>query len=146
MVKNYFSQLDWYNIVEDIHSDQEWADFVEAHPGFVSCYILKECDDGEPLAFIYLLKEYDNEMIVSIHGGGWSKPLLYYRGYILMLRTLMERGYKVRTYCNRDNSSAIRFSRSVGFIPYSYTDSKVYMWVNYKRMTSSKLYKYYYSR
>lgn len=146
MVKNYFSQLDWYNIVEDIHSDQEWADFVEAHPGFVSCYILKKCDDREPLAFIYLLKEYDNEMIVSIHGGGWSKPLLYYRGYILMLRTLMERGYKVRTYCNRDNSSAIRFSRSVGFIPYSYTDSKVYMWVNYKRMTSSKLYKYYYSR
>lgn len=146
MVKNYFSQLDWYNIVEDIHSDQEWADFVEAHPGFVSCYILKKCDDGEPLAFIYLLQEYDNEMIVSIHGGGWSKPLLYYRGYILMLRTLMERGYKVRTYCNRDNSSAIRFSRSVGFIPYSYTDSKVYMWVNYKRMTSSKLYKYYYSR
>lgn len=146
MVKNYFSQFDWYNIVEDIHSDQEWADFVEAHPGFVSCYILKKCDDGEPLAFIYLLKEYDNEMIVSIHGGGWSKPLLYYRGYILMLRTLMERGYKVRTYCNRDNSSAIRFSRSVGFIPYSYTDSKVYMWVNYKRMTSSKLYKYYYSR
>lgn len=146
VVKNHFSQLDWYNIVEDIHSDQEWADFVEAHPGFVSCYILKKCDDGEPLAFIYLLKEYDNEMIVSIHGGGWSKPLLYYRGYILMLRTLMERGYKVRTYCNRDNSSAIRFSRSVGFIPYSYTESKVYMWVNYKRMTSSKLYKYYYSR
>ena len=146
VVKNYFSQLDWYNIVEDIHSDQEWADFVEAHPDFVSCYILKKCDNGEPLAFIYLLKEYDDEMIVSIHGGGWSKPLLYYRGYILMLRTLMERGYKVRTYCNRDNSSAIRFSRSIGFIPYSYTDSKVYMWINYKRMTSSKLYKYYYSR
>ena len=146
VVQKHFSQLDWYNIVEDIHSDQEWADFVDAHPDFVSCYILKKCDNGEPLAFIYLLKEYDEEKIVSIHGGGWSKPLLYYRGYILMLKTLMERGYKVRTYCNRDNSSAIRFSRSVGFIPYSYTDSKVYMWINYKRMTSSKLYKYYYSR
>ena len=89
-------------------------------------------------------KEYNEEKIVSIHGGGWSKPLLYYRGYILMLKTLMERGYKVRTYCNHHNTSAIRFSRSVGFIPYRYTDTKVLMWISERTLKNTVLYKRFY--
>lgn len=108
----------------------------DAVSGFFEFYSLREGGG--------LLKEYDNEMIVSIHGGGWSKPLLYYRGYILMLRTLMERGYKVRTYCNHHNTSAIRFSRSVGFIPYRYTDSKVLMWISERTLKNTVLYKRFY--
>lgn len=78
------------------------------------------------------------------HGGGWEKPLLYYRGYILMLQHLLEQGIKVRTYCSLSNIAAIRFDRSVGFVPYKYTDNEVFMWINTKRLKSSKLYKYFY--
>lgn len=143
-VKTNFSQHDWYNIVDDIHSDREWELFLSSHSDFVLCYVLKRCDTKKAIAFIYLMFEYDDANVLSIHGGGWDEPVLYYRGYVLILKFLLEIGYKVRTYCSLANTSAIRFSRSVGFIPYRYTDSKVYMWISEKTLKRTMLYKRFY--
>ena len=70
---------------------------------------------------------------------------MYYRGYVLMLKHLLDQGLKIRTYCQLSNQRAIRFSRSVGFVPYRYTEDEVFMWINDKRLKNSKLYKRFYS-
>jgi hypothetical protein len=103
------------------------------------------CSNDKSIAFLYTKQEDFNGKIFSVHGGGWENPLLYYRGYILMIKYLLDQGLKVRTYCQLSNPSAIRFSRSVGFVPYRYSEEEIYMWINLKRLKSSKLYKRFYS-
>lgn len=125
-------------------SDAEWAEFVGRYVNSVQCWVLKNRATNLPIAFVYLFNEEGYWEKVSIHGGGWESPLMYYRGYILMLKHLLEQGIKVRTYCNLSNRAAIRFDRSVGFVPYKYTNKEVFMWINAKRLKGSKLYKYFY--
>lgn len=134
-----FSLDKWREIASDISSNEEWNHFIDTYSDFIKCYILEQVSTSLDIAFVYLYFEESN--VVSIHGGGWEKPLLYYRGYTLMLRILTERGYKVRTCCSLKNPSAIRFSRSVGFIPYRYTDSKIHMWLSEKTLKRTILYK-----
>ena len=133
----------WHKIVRDIDSDEEWADFLE-NTNFVKCYVLKLCSNDKSIAFVYTIQEDLKGDKVSIHGGGWESPLMYYRGYILMLKHLLEKGIKVRTYCDKSNRAAIRFDKSVGFVPYRYSAEEVFMWISEKRLKSSKLYKYFY--
>ena len=142
-IRNRFSTDKWNNIAADISTNEEWEHFINSYPDFVKSYILEYVATSLDIAFVYLYFEEPN--VVSIHGGGWEKPLLYYRGYILMLRILTEKGYKVRTYCSLTNSSAIRFSRSVGFIPYRYTGSKILMWLSEKSLKRTILYKRFYT-
>lgn len=139
-----FSVEQWEQIARDIHSDIEWANFVERYVNSIQCWVLKNRATNHPIAFVYLFNEEGYWEKVSIHGGGWEQPLLYYRGYMLMLQHLLGQGIKVKTYCSLSNVAAIRFDRSVGFVPYKYTDNEVFMWVNTKRLKSSKLYKYFY--
>lgn len=139
-----FSAEQWSNIAGDIKSDTEWAEFVGRYVNSVQCWVLKKRATNLPIAFVYIFNEEGYWEKVSIHGGGWESPLMYYRGYILMLQHLLELGIKVRTYCNLSNRAAIRFDTSVGFVPYKYTDKEVFMWINAKRLKSSKLYKYFY--
>lgn len=139
-----FSLEQWKQIAGDIHSDVEWANFVEHYANSVKCWILKDRKTETSIAFIYIFNEDGEWKIVSIHGGGWEKPLMYYRGYIIMLKYLLEQGLKVRTYCKLSNPTAIRFSQSVGFVPYRYSDKEVFMWISSKRLKSSKIYKYFY--
>lgn len=127
----------------DIDSDEEWTNLLE-ESYIVKCYILKLCSNNKSIGFIYTKREDFNGKIFSVHGGGWEKPLMCYRGYILMLTYLLSNGLKVRTYCQLSNPTAIRFSRSVGFVPYRYTQDEVFMWISYKRLKSSKIYKYFY--
>ena len=134
---------EWHKAVSDVNSDKEWADLLEKS-NFVKCYILKLCKNDESLAFIYTIQEDFEGTKISIHGGGWDKPLMYYRGYVLMLKCLLEQGLKIRTYCQLSNPRAIRFSRSVGFVPYRYTEDEVYMWISEKRLKSSKIYMRFY--
>ena len=61
-----------------------------------------------------------------------------------MLKYLLEQGLKVRTYCNVSNSAAIRFVRSVGFVPYRYTKDEVFMWITENRLKGTELYKHFY--
>ena len=129
----------WHKAVHDIHSDEDWANFLEGST-IVKCYILKLCNNNESIAFLYTLQENIKGDIVSVHGGGWKYSLMYHRGYMLMLKNLLDRGLKVRTYCQLDNPKAIRFSRSVGFVPYKYTDEEVFMWITEKRLKGCKFY------
>ena len=134
----------WHQAVHDIDSDEEWAEFLSGS-SIDKCYVLKLCSNEKSIAFVYTMQEDFDGKIVSIHGGGWENPLMYYRGYILMIKHLLDQGLKVRTYCQLSNPAAIRFSRSVGFVPYRYTEDEVYMWIYTQRLTSSKLYKRFYS-
>lgn len=134
---------EWHRAVHDIDSDEEWASFL-SESRFVRCYVLKLSSNDKSIAFVYTMQEDMNGRVVSIHGGGWENPLMYYRGYILMIKHLLAQGLKVRTYCQLSNPAAIRFSRSVGFIPYRYSESEVFMWISEKRLRSSKLYKRFY--
>ena len=135
----------WHQIVHDVDSDEEWGNFLEKSQ-FVKCYILRKCSNNESIAFIYTMQENFKGTIVSIHGGVWGSPLLHFRGYILMLKNLLEQDLKVRTYCNKSNSAAIRFDKSVGFVPYRYTENEVFMWITEKRLKGTKLYKRYYTK
>ena len=139
-----FSVEQWKQIAGDIKSDTEWGEFVGRYVNSIQCWVLKNRATNHPIAFVYLFNEEGYWEKVSIHGGGWEKPLLYYRGYILMLQHLLEQGIKVRTYCNISNLAAIRFDRSVGFVPYRYTANEVYMWISEKTLKKTKLYKRFY--
>ena len=138
-----FSPDEWHCVVQDIDSDEEWAEFLSSS-SFVKCYILKLCSNDKSIAFVYTIQEDFSGKVVSIHGGGWENPLMYYRGYILMIRHLLDLGLKVRTYCQLSNPAAIRFSRSVGFLPYRYSDDEIFMWISSKSLMSSKIYKRFY--
>lgn len=139
-----FSVEQWEQIAGDIYSDIEWANFVERYVNSVKCWVLKVRKTDTPIAFIYVFNEDGEWKTVSIHGGGWEKPLMYYRGYILMLQHLLEQGIKVRTFCKISNIRAIRFDKSVGFVPYRYTEEEVVMWISEKSLKNSKLYKCFY--
>ena len=139
-----YSLDQWHQAVHDIDSDEEWASFL-SESDFVKCYILKLQFNDRSIAFVYTMQEDFGGKIVSIHGGGWESPLMYYRGYILMIKHLLDQGLKVRTYCQLSNPAAIRFSRSVGFVPYRYTEDEVFMWISTKRLIYSKLYKRFYN-
>ena len=134
----------WHNIAGDINSDKEWCDFVLNYRNCVRCWILKKKSNNEAIAMIYLFNEEGCWEKVTIHGGAWGPPLMHYRGYILMIKHLLSQGVKVRTYCQLSNTAAIRFDRSVGFVPYRYTEDEVFMWISEKKMRNSKLYKRFY--
>ena len=138
-----YSLDDWHSAVHDIDSDEEWANFLEESL-IVKCYILKLCSNDKSIAFVYTIQEGFTGKVLSIHGGGWESPLMYYRGYILMIKHLLDQGYKVRTYCQLSNDAAIRFDRSIGFVPYRYTEEEIFMWISRKRLENSKLYKRFY--
>jgi hypothetical protein len=130
----------WHLAIHDIDSDKEWASFL-SESTFVKCYILKLCSNNKSIAFAYTIQEDVYGKDVSIHGGGWDNNLMYYRGFVLMVKYLLEQGLKIRTCCRLSNPRAIRFTRSVGFIPYRYTADEVFMWINEKKLKSSKIYK-----
>ena len=130
----------WHQAVHDIDSDEEWGEFL-SKSCVVKCYVLKLSSNEKSIAFAYTIQEDISGKIISIHGGGWENPLMHYRGYILMLQHLLDQGLKVRTYCQLSNPTAIRFSRSVGFVPYRYTEDEVFMWISKKRLMSCAPYK-----
>ena len=139
-----FSVEQWKQIAGDIKSDAEWAEFVGRYVNSVQCWVLKNRATNLPIAFVYLFNEEGYWEKVSIHGGGWESPLMYYRGFMLIIKHMLDHGMKVRTYCQLSNPRAIRFVRSVGFVPYRYSEKEVFMWINAKTLKSSELYKYFY--
>lgn len=139
-----FLSDEWYKAVADIHSDDEWYNFLSENNDFANCYILKRQKDNHSIAFLYILNEYDNNKIVSIHGGGWESPLLYYRGYVLFLKNILENGYKVRTYCSIDNKKVIRLSKGIGYRIYKRNTYYLYMWLSLSNLKNSKIYNHFY--
>ena len=141
-----FSSDEWHKIVSDVHSDNEWCNFIKENADFIRCYILKCHKDNRPIAFVYTLNEYIDKKVISIHGGGWNSPLLYYRGYVLILKTLLENGYKIRTYCSLNNHKVLRISKGIGYVVYKKTETEVHMWLSLYNLKRSKVFKYFYSK
>lgn len=56
-----------------------------------------------------------------------------------MLKYLLEQVLKARTYCNVSNPMAVRFVRSVGFVPYRYTKDEVFMWITENRLKGNSI-------
>lgn len=142
-----FHVQEWNKMVSDIYSDAEWKKFLTEYNDVVKCYILRTNHDDKEIAFVYLYNESGSFDIVSIHGGGWNKSIglsiLYYRGLILMIETLLKQNVKVRTTCMSSNTRAYNFLRSVGFVKYSSVDDVICMWINEKRLMQSSIYKRY---
>lgn len=140
-----FSLEEWHKMVADIYSDRDWQQFLSEYSLFVKCYILYCCNDSTPIAFAYVMQEDEKGKIVSFHGGGWDKSigltLLYYRGMIRLVESLLDSGLKVRTTCLKDNLTALRFLRSGGFVNYRTGDKYHHFWINKNRLKSSKIYK-----
>lgn len=141
-----FPPNEWKLMVSDISSNDEWRKFIAHNQELVRCYILRTCANKEDIAFVYLYNEKGIFDVVSIHGGGWGRSmrlsLLYYRGLILMIETLLSQGKKVRTSCFIDNKRAFRFLRGIGFVPYCYTQTAIHMWINEKKLIQSPIYKH----
>lgn len=140
-VRNRFTLEEWNFIAADILSDDEWDDFIYNFPQYIKCYILKRLSNDDPIAMIYLFNEDNQWQTVSIHGGGWgNNSHLFYRGYILMIESLILHGVQVKTSCNINNLVAYRFSSSVGFTTYQVDDNNYYMEIHLEDLRSSKMY------
>ena len=139
-----FPLYEWHQIVADIDNDTDWANFLTEYGEFVKCFVLYHRKDNNPIAFAYILQEDEYGNIVSLHGGGWNKSimhtLLYYRGMVRLVETLLNNGHKVRTACTIENDRAYRFIKSIGFVNYRNSDTYRYFWINKNRLTSSKIY------
>ena len=140
-----FPPKEWHKMVADIHSDRDWKQFLSDYSHFVKCYMLYRCNDNTPIAFAYIMQEDEKGKVVSFHGGGWDKSisltLLYYRGMIRLVEALLDCGLKVRTTCLKENSTALRFLKSGGFVNYRTSDKYLNFWINKNRLKSSKIYK-----
>lgn len=141
-----FSFDSWHKMVADIDNDKDWAQFLGEYSDLVRCYVLYCKLDNEPIAFAYILQEDEDGKIVSFHGGGWCRSvkhtMLYYRGMIRLVESLLERGLKVRTACKLDNIIAYRFIKSAGFVNYRNGEKYHHFWANEKRLYNSKIYRY----
>ena len=68
--------------------------------------------------------------------------MLFMQGAILLIEHLLKVGFKVRTYCSKDNVNAYRFMQGLGFCCYRRTKTKLYQVINLKRLHDSHIYKY----
>lgn len=139
-----FSLEQWKQIAGDIQSDIEWADFIGSYSNSVKCWVLKNKRTNSSIAFVYIFNEDGKWNTISIHGGGWKNSIMHYRGWMVILKHLLELGLKVRTACQKNNTTAYRFIKSAGFVNYSSSDTYDYFWINKQRLTSSKIYKRFY--
>lgn len=145
-----FSLDVWYTITADFDSESEWKDFLLEFSDYAQCYVFYRRRDHMPIAFAFFLQEDDKGKVVSVHGGGWYKTIectmLYYRCYICLIQVLLNLKIKVRTACLKDNKVAERFIRSVGFVQYMETSTRLLFWINEKRLYNSPIYKRIYQK
>lgn len=141
-----FNISEWHKMVTDVDSDSEWSLLLSEYSHFIKCYVLYRIESDEPIAFVYTLQEDNEGKVVSFHGGGWNKSmyhtLLYYKGAIMFIKTLLNLGLKVRTSCLIDNIPAFRFLKSIGFVCYRTTNKWHYFWINTKRLEAGKIQKF----
>lgn len=137
----------WHKMVSDIHSDEDWRQFLIDYPDLIRCYVLYNKQNGMPIAFTYIMVEDDYAKIVSFHGGGWDNSLfmslMFYRGMFVLVESLLKLGLKVRTACDLDNIRTYRFLKGAGFVCYRTTAERYLFWINISRLRNSKAYKYF---
>ena len=139
-ISNNFTFEQWEYIMGKDFSEEKFFYFLESYPFYIKSYTYKR-RNGDILAFVYIVLDVNRKDVVSIHGGGCSNYRSHYKGYVMIIEALLSCNLKVRTKCSLANSAAIRFDRSVGFMPYRYTKDEVFMWINEKRLKNSAMYK-----
>ena len=139
-ISRHFTFEQWEYIMGKDFSEDIFFYFLENYPFYIKSYTYKR-KNGDVLAFVYIVLDVDRNNVVSIHGGGCSNYRSHYKGYVMIIEALLNCNLKVRTKCVLANITAIRFNRSVGFVPYRYTDTSVYLWINEKRLKGSVMYK-----
>ena len=148
IVCDRFSLDEWHLAVADIHSDDEWNEFLQDNTDFVCCKILREIESRKTIGFIYIMEEDERKKVVSIHGGGWEKSMkasiLYYHGFFCVIKSLLDLGYKVRTTCVINNENAYRFIKGTGFVCYYTSQTLHHFWINEKRLTNNPLFRWIY--
>ena len=138
-----FSLIDLHKIVHDIDDENSWAKFLDEYQEYYKCYVLHRKSDSKALAFIYIISEDLKWNTITIHGGALAgcSVLERYRGYILMLESLLDAGVKVRTTFSNENLNASRFNKSIGFVKYCEFSGVTYAWINRRRLVSTAIYK-----
>lgn len=141
-----FSSVDLHKIVHDIGDENSWAKFLDEYQEYYKCYVLHRKSDSKAVAFIYIVNEELGWNTVTIHGGALAEcsVLERYRGYILMLESLLDAGVKVRITFASENSNALRFNKSIGFVKYCEFSGIIYAWINRRRLISTPIYKRFY--
>lgn len=143
---SHFSLDEWHKIVCDINTEKEWMKFVLQCQGHVFPYIVSRRHENVSIGFFFLLREEGKGIVVSIHGGGWLKSveatLLYYRSICELIDILLTNRIKVHTSCLRNNKTASRFIRSIGFINYKDTANKHLFYISSKRFYNCNIYKF----
>lgn len=138
-----FSLIDLHKIVHDIDDENSWEKFLDEYQEYYKCYVLHRKPDSKALAFIYIINEDLKWNTITIHGGALKgcSVLERYRGYILMLESLLDAGVKVRTTFSNENLNASRFNKSIGFVKYCEFSGVTYAWINRRRLVSTAIYK-----
>lgn len=136
-----FDINNWKRIFSDITDVHGLNKFLAYECG--QCYVAYNLTTNVPFGFIYAYIEDEKNNKVSLHGGGWrsGNTLLNYNAYILLIDTMLEKGIKVRTACELENETAMRFNRSIGFIKYYSSKNYHYLWISKERLRKSKIYK-----
>ncbi len=136
-----FKESDWLSIFSDVTSIEQFEDFMSMDCG--QCFIAYNPASNTPFGFIYVYIEDERQKKVSLHGGGWlpNNAFLNYHAYLILINSLLQQGFKVRTACDPDNIKAIRFNRSVGFVNHYTSKNYRYYWISGKRLKSSDIYK-----
>lgn len=101
-------------IVEGVENDEDMWDFCRL-TGTWHSYVMFERESGAPMAFCVI--ETVGRMVL-FHGGrvpDYSNTMLVYRGTLVMLKTLLDIGYDVRTTPAHEKSR--RFMSAMGFRP-----------------------------
>lgn len=145
-IRDKFSANMWHNLIGEIETDDELRDFFLEYPNYTAGFIVKK--DNVPIGFVYIILEDLNKPIISFHGGAWhnspSAAFSYYRGVYLLIKNLLDLGIKVRTSCLKSNKRAVRFLRSIGFVRYYIGQHSFYFYINRKRMTEIRFYRFLY--
>jgi len=139
---NFFKEVDWFRIFSDVTSVEDLEDLMNMDCG--QCFVAYNSVSNAPFGFIYVYVEDKQTKKVSVHGGGWLQghALLNYRAYILLIETLLQQGFKVRTACQIDNTKAFRFNKGIGFVNHYTSKNYRYLWISEKRLRSSLVYRH----
>lgn len=133
-----FLKKDWDNIFSGFVSDEEFDVFLSRNDNV--CYVAYDRQTKEPFGFV-LTYLTDNGRL-QLHGGSWAgSTFKNYHALVILLESLLMKGYKVRTSQDSSNVNAFRFMKSIGFIKYWSTDDRNYLWLSEKKMKSSAIYR-----
>ena len=134
-------------ILPNVNNEVELVEYLQKFPSVISCWTVHMRHNDEPLGFFLIEDCVENVPTVKLHGGGWAKNLLltplYFRTGILLIKALLNRGIKVRTQVDEENTRSQRFVKGLGFVKYRKYGRDIQMWISYKRIYKNKYYKKY---